>query len=553
VTGAIRELFAKEKSTLEVEVKKRSSYAASDSDLDMDNLRELAECLVEFAEKQFGFFYDGFVGSDLDEGRPKHKDFLLNHSREFPPEYVFRVTLDQVAEDLEVIRRAADQRRSEIVAQSLKKADKLVWSALKPVVGPGKLVDDEEPPETPKPVTDEKLPKTTVLSYFQKSASIRVVPYAPVALIGIPFAAASVPRDYLAIPHEVGHYVYRHGKVRINGELKSIPQVLGRRLLEQVERNQDKERAILGKELWNQLNPEYDPDNPKLDPPVPSPRYVRRWKEEIFADVYGCLVGGPIAALSFRDLMLQSSRYAVIQTPAEYLYGQFTEDDGVHPVPVLRPYVYTMTLRVIDGLQHGNLWQWADVLDKQWQAFPQVQEDTEFRTRYAGPAPQYISVAKTLMEVYRVVNEVLNLLPIDDFAKSRWSGLEDPEKVDTLYKQFEETGVEELINSTVLRPAKLKCSTDLWENWVKQENFFPGIGKPPQETEPGSPDKLIPVPIDPGKAQRLEELEQEPRYTWNHIFLAGGWNTKGNGTSGTGVVTPKNWQVGNAAGGSGTY
>jgi hypothetical protein len=542
--GAIKELLRRE-IPFEVEMNERSMSAASESDPDLLNLKTLAHCLGNFVEKQFEFFYDGFG---------EHEKYKLNESLEFPPEYVFKVTLDQAAEDLEVIRRVADQRRFEEMAKRLKEADKLVWSALKPVIGPGKLVGNEAPPEAPealKPYEKKLLPETNAMSYFQKAASIRVIPYAPVALIGIPFTATMVPRDYLSIPHEVGHYVYRHGKVRVDknghivdrvdkGELKAIPQVLGRKLSEQPERDQELERKVLGTILSEQALEEQQ-QKQRLELTGSSPRYIRRWKEEIFADVYGCLVGGPVAALSIRDVMLQSSRSRVIETPGEYFYGQFTEDDGIHPVPLLRPYVYTVTLRAIDS-RDEKLSDWADKLDKEWKQLAQIEETTEFRSRFVGAGIQYISVIEALKEVIRVVIEVLELLPESDFKDARWSGYNNEvTTVDGLYSEFEGAGFDKL-KGTELNSAPLTCSDDLWEQWMLSEHFFPGFDK-------GLPNKSL--AIDPGKAQRLEELEQEPRYTWNHVFMASGWATRPHGAQGSGVVIPKNWRGQNDGGGPG--
>jgi hypothetical protein len=61
--------------------------------------------------------------------------------------------------------------------------------------------------------------ETTVLTYLQPTANVRLMPYAPVAMIGVPITAvryASLPkgetdqqwrvnpsRDFLAIPHEL--------------------------------------------------------------------------------------------------------------------------------------------------------------------------------------------------------------------------------------------------------------------------------------------------------------------------------------------------------------
>lgn len=469
---------------------------------EVENLINLALSLKRFAEDHLEFFYDGFVGSKRNGAVRQHKKYLLNLSREFPPDYVFTTILNQVAEDLELIRRVADQRLSTEMGLELRKADKLAWSALEPAVKLSKLglhADKED---------------IMVMTYFQKSASIRIVPYAPVALIAVPFTSTAVPRDYLAIPHEVGHYVYRHAKI----EGKSIPQALGRKLME---------------------------------PDRSAARWARRWKEEIFADVYGCLIGGPVIALSFRDMSLQTSRLPFIQTPGEYLYGQFTEDDGVHPVPVVRPHVYTTVLRRMIWMKS------ADLIDDHWKKLPEVREATEFRTRYAGPNVEYINVEEAKIEITKIIQVIFELLETNELFRKDWSSNPEGDSLDEIYDKFEERGkyqgLETGFNRVINRsypPKSLKSpGRNLWPSWVKNENFFPGIkDAPPQKEEAEPQDKLI--PIDPGKAQRLEELEQDPRYTWNHVFLAGGWATKLPGTAGAGVVIPKNWRGVNQAGGA---
>ena len=58
-----------------------------------------------------------------------------------------------------------------------------------------------------------------------------------------------------------------------------------------------------------------------------------QWQEEIFADIYGCLVAGPAIAKSFQDLLFDN--YTL------------TESDGVHPIPLIRPYIYAKVLETI--------------------------------------------------------------------------------------------------------------------------------------------------------------------------------------------------------------
>jgi hypothetical protein len=228
-------------------------------------LRRLARDLRAFAEGQFRFFYDGF---------DQHK---LDLDSEMPLAHVFWVTLDQVAADLGLFQQAVAQHLwgTEETRQMLKAAEAVALAALSPMEA---YLDGP----------------TTVLIYCHKFPSIRVIPYARVAIIGIPFTCASVPRDYLAIPHEVGHYVFWRGKS--NG--KSIGQALKAEL--------------------------------EASPQVPD--WARDWGEEIFADIYGYLSAGPLMALSCQDLQ------------CNYAQDKLFEDDGEHPLPAMRSYIYTAYL-----------------------------------------------------------------------------------------------------------------------------------------------------------------------------------------------------------------
>src|SRR5712692_7881671 len=163
----------------------------------MNTLRTLGQSLRQFAADQFNFFYDGF---GFGNPKPKYRLKTLPQDN-YPPEHVFAVTLEQIGFDIEVIQRAANQRIAAeeqakngpcAAKDALAQADVLAYAALKPAQDNGLL-----PYERP-----------TVVTYFQKDTSIRVVPYAPVALIGVPFSCTTVPTDFLAIPHEVGHYVF---------------------------------------------------------------------------------------------------------------------------------------------------------------------------------------------------------------------------------------------------------------------------------------------------------------------------------------------------------
>src|SRR5438105_167252 len=238
----------------------------------------LLKSLQAFGAGQFNFFYDGF---DTGSRAKKGKRAKLESSERFPPPYLLNSILVQIGYDLEVVQRIADQRisASPKIREVLEKADKLAWDAIKPAIDYG--------------VAKEA---TTTLTYFQKSTDIRVIPYAQMALIGIPFSCLDNKQDFLAIPHEVGHYVFRHptpDAKKIRDDLQAL-----------IERFEEPYHTLL--------------DN---------------WFEETFADIYGCLIAGPIIALDFQDISLQHSKL------------DFVKGDDDHPTPILRPYIYTKVLR----------------------------------------------------------------------------------------------------------------------------------------------------------------------------------------------------------------
>ncbi len=71
------------------------------TDPQAESLKHLLKRLQAFAKGQFNFFFDGFNAQTT---------VKLVRSRAFHPDHVFKATLDQIETDVEVIRRAADQR-----------------------------------------------------------------------------------------------------------------------------------------------------------------------------------------------------------------------------------------------------------------------------------------------------------------------------------------------------------------------------------------------------------------------------------------------------------
>lgn len=264
-------------------------------------------------------------------------------STELPKAYARRTLIDRAAEDLEVVLRALAQRMPPLSlnldwVQRLKLADRLAFAALKPVMSDrigGLLPEDVA-----------MLRPTTAVTYFQKANSIRVIPYAPVALIGIPFSAATYDQDLLAIPHEIGHYVYWHEPLE-RGSLN----------------------GSLARHFWDQ------------------PAWLSAWQEEIFADVYGALVAGPYMAIDFQDILADTSR------------TRFITDDGEHPVSIARAYVFTSVLRAIgyDGV--------AGEIDAKWK---QTVEATYGPTEEAVVGGQVLPLEEIIGRLDTVVRRIVN-------------------------------------------------------------------------------------------------------------------------------------------------
>lgn len=239
----------------------------------------LIEQLEIFGQSQMDFFEEAFVQGFIGGAKCKASD-----KNEYPPDFALSVTIQQIGFDIDVIEKCTGQRSlgQPAIQQKLQLADKLAYEALKPAID-HTIIDD----------------KTTIITYFQKSPDIRVIPYAPVLLVGIPFSCLNQPRDFLAIPHEVGHYVFWHG-------------------------NFEKKKSFT--KTWD-----------------------KNWYEEIFADIYGALIAGPVIGLDFQEL--QAARKT----------EDFFDDDGDHPAPVLRPFIHTNFFAT-----DGTYKNWGAKLQTEW-------------------------------------------------------------------------------------------------------------------------------------------------------------------------------------------
>ncbi len=276
-------------------------------------LTRLTRDLRAFAGQHFTVFYAGFRPDERFNGKSE-----LAESDSFPPAYAFDFICDQVSNDLEVIQRAAEQRQDKTphgtVTNALRRADSFAGLALQLALD-RKLIPDREKAGTIIP--------PPLITYLQKSASTRVIPYSSIGLIGIPLTTVGVPADLLAIPHEVGHYVYWQGCLppATNEDITYIHDAITEEVLQALRSVEIENKSLLSS--------------------------LYHWREEIFADVYGTLVAGPAFAESAQRRALTSSR------------AGFTHNDDHHPPAIIRPYIH---LRVLE--RQGN--PWADRLKKVW-------------------------------------------------------------------------------------------------------------------------------------------------------------------------------------------
>ena len=262
-------------SQLNIVIGERTPAQADESDQGRpadpnENLINLAVFLSEFTTDLFGFFLNGF--SDY-LGKPGTGGTKLVASAEYPPEFVLQKILRQASFDLTVIQRAIEQRNNDKLRPLLDQFDLLALSALA-IAFPDPQKKEAWLIEPAKPFV-----------YFQRDTSVRIIPYANALLIGVPYSALCQPIDLLAIPHEVGHHVYQTGRF-----LKKEPI------------NLFFEKYFAGQDDW-----------------------IQNWLEEIFADLYGFLVAGPIVAFSLQEILIDN------------LPGSLAEDDGEHPVGISRP------------------------------------------------------------------------------------------------------------------------------------------------------------------------------------------------------------------------
>ena len=307
----------------------------------------ILKALDDFASASFNYFLDGYY---------VHKQNTLTVSPNYPPRYILKTLLDQLAYDLSIVQRAVDQRRrradghTTTQGHALLLADQLATLALQPAKTGGYL--------------DENV---SILTHLDQNVRVRLIPYAHTLIVSLAFASVSEKdkpsRDYLALAHEVGHHLYWNGRV---------PNTT------------DSLKAALEDEIAADKN---------------IPPWCKHWVEEIFADAYALIVGGPVIALDFQDML------------DDDVPGHFRKDTDKHPIPEIRPLIQTEILRQIKDKKNKptSLYKGApDLLDTLWAEWlDNVVATQTYTPRNAGNS---LTGQKIIAGLKPLINIILDLL-----------------------------------------------------------------------------------------------------------------------------------------------
>jgi hypothetical protein len=259
------------------------------------------------------------------------------------------------------------------------------------------------------------LPKENlaIISYLSEKTHLRHLPYTDqVLLLGIsydsisqeggqladPFLSDRAIHNFelMAIPHEIGHYIYGHGKLEDGRSFREVAK--------QFANNQ-----------------------------------YYRWSEELFSDLYGCIVTGPLTVLSMRAMLVSTNR------------ERAWKDDELHPSPVLRIFLVNEMLRILNDIRPAN-YSFPNVLDKlddDWTSmieswgYAPVEQSGHGRNR-KRPARIYMhdSSAIQLEQIVNLDRVIYAVRPIIiEFAKHLLSNL-DPNSLDTPWVKADQAALQ---------------------------------------------------------------------------------------------------------------
>lgn len=277
-------------------------------------LLKLADEARYFSHKYVSFF------SEVKLGPTETDEYNLTK--------IQNLALDRVLEEWDTIRHALEQRENPRYQETLGELDKLALECLSPLFN------------------EEKL-KRGVFAYFHKLFDIKRFAFSHTPLIGAPFSALNCPEDWLAIPHEVGHYIFWNGTSTFK-LFNEFYLALQNQFMDAIN------EAIQGRIQGRVLHHKGEVFQTWLN-----------WLNEIFADVFGTLAAGPAFAWS-----MQTSLRAGISV-RDLLHNH---DEPDHPDPFIRPFFHINVLREmakekeIDAQFADQLNAVADTLEDSWRA-----------------------------------------------------------------------------------------------------------------------------------------------------------------------------------------
>lgn len=309
-------------------------------------------------------------------------------------------------------------------------------------------------------------PSRNALTYFERTTTIRVVPYLSVILIGVPYTAIQHPSDLLALYHESGHTFFWQALTL-------------------------DDRKQLAKYADN-LAQKYAPKNVPLDDRY---RWLSNWIEEIFADTFGVITGKAAMLDKWLTLVIQDSD------------SQLLHDDGQHPPPFLRTKLCEYLL--------------CRVMNTDPKSTPKYDQ---FRAALAnrrgliddkfGVMGLSTGLSLSLHDVYEgmqaLADRMFDLIQPQSAPDALMTTAAVGGTVGKPGFQFSKTALTQLANT----PAE-QVAPKTWQDWLKSDlNVKDNILK------------LI-VPIRDNTASGTMPATPIDYDDWFRIFAAGGWTTEG--------------------------
>lgn len=332
---------------------------------------DLLAALSTFADEGFDFFMEGF-----------YTNKNLPISPEVPPRTVMRTLVDQASFDLSVIQHAINQRRRQENGQAmlqgctLSMADQLAQLAMGLAIDAGYLPEE-----------------TRIITYLAQSIRARLVPYSHTLLISIPYSALhsgiNPSRNYLAIPHEIGHHLYW------NGTHPESKLTMREHLLKKAD------EAGMKSDDWR-----------------------LHWLEEIFSDAYALVLAGPVIVLDFQDML------------DDDMSDHFREDTDKHPIPEIRPFIQTQILRQLTD-ENGTVMYDNECkqLDDNWRSWIKKHP---LKASYPLIDQTKPKLGQTILDdlaplITIILNTLTDILP----EEKEYIGMENSNDVSLLFTEFQ--------------------------------------------------------------------------------------------------------------------